>query len=103
MSRSLNRTVGEPDPILVSDGRTSGYAYIPSSKKELTLDTVMSLDAAGANFHDLGDMVPGTFQINHLNRRIPAGGNIVFLDGHVAWRHFDEMRVRASEMVHFWW
>jgi prepilin-type N-terminal cleavage/methylation domain-containing protein/prepilin-type processing-associated H-X9-DG protein len=31
---------------------------------------------------------------SHLNGRRPAGGNILYLDGHVSWRNFREMRVR---------
>ena len=33
---------------------------------------------------------------SHLNGRAPTGGNILFLDGHVAWRKFAEMRLRID-------
>jgi prepilin-type N-terminal cleavage/methylation domain-containing protein/prepilin-type processing-associated H-X9-DG protein len=35
---------------------------------------------------------------------LPAGGNLLFLDGHVEWRKFQAMRVRTDGSVpHFWW
>ena len=39
----------------------------------------------------------------HLNGRIPAGGNIAFLDGHIEWRRFEKMRVRTTGGPSFWW
>jgi prepilin-type processing-associated H-X9-DG protein len=39
-----------------------------------------------------------------MDSREPNGGNIGFLDGHVAWRHFKEMYERYSvQGVVFWW
>ena len=44
---------------------------------------------------------------NHLKDGHPAGGNILFLDGHVAWRHFTEMEHRWFFNHYgnpcFWW
>ena len=41
---------------------------------------------------------------NHVKRNvIPAGGNIVFADGHVDWRSFNEMEVRLSQNPTHWW
>ena len=39
----------------------------------------------------------------HLNGRIPAGGNLVFLDGHTEWKPFERMRVRTVGDPSFWW
>ena len=33
---------------------------------------------------------------SHLDQNRPAGGNILFLDGHVTWRKFDNMKVRHN-------
>jgi prepilin-type processing-associated H-X9-DG protein len=30
---------------------------------------------------------------SHLEKNLPAGGNILFLDSHVAWRKFGEMKM----------
>jgi prepilin-type N-terminal cleavage/methylation domain-containing protein/prepilin-type processing-associated H-X9-DG protein len=35
--------------------------------------------------------------------KMPAGGNITFLDGHVAWRKFPQMIVRTWNDPQFWW
>jgi prepilin-type processing-associated H-X9-DG protein len=40
----------------------------------------------------------------HLDGRLPIGGNLAMLDGHVEWRDFDKMipRTQGSSPV-FWW
>jgi prepilin-type processing-associated H-X9-DG protein len=47
---------------------------------------------------------------NHLRRGArPAGGNVLFVDGHVQWRRFEEMERRWSWLGQdypnpsFWW
>ncbi len=37
------------------------------------------------------------------SRALPSGGNIAFLDGHVAWRKFDKMTLRTTAFAYFWW
>ena len=41
---------------------------------------------------------------SHLNGNRPAGGNILFLDGHVAWRPFSQMQLRTARGIRpgFW-
>lgn len=39
----------------------------------------------------------------HLNQSMPAGGNLLFLDSHVEWRKFQQMRVRTTGDPAFWW
>lgn len=41
---------------------------------------------------------------SHLNGQRPAGGNILFTDGHVAWRNFREMQMRTFRGIRpaFW-
>ncbi|HWY31733.1 MAG TPA: prepilin-type N-terminal cleavage/methylation domain-containing protein [Candidatus Acidoferrum sp.] len=39
----------------------------------------------------------------HLVGTIPAGGNIVFKDGHVLWRKFEVMNPISSSGPTFWW
>jgi prepilin-type processing-associated H-X9-DG protein len=38
-----------------------------------------------------------------LNGSIPAGGNLLYLDGHTAWVKFQQMVVRTSGDPSFWW
>jgi len=41
----------------------------------------------------------------HLKGSMPAGGNLTMLDGHVEWRKFENMVVRAGAggTPYFWW
>jgi prepilin-type processing-associated H-X9-DG protein len=29
----------------------------------------------------------------HLYKKLPSGGNLLFLDSHVGWRHYQEMKL----------
>jgi prepilin-type N-terminal cleavage/methylation domain-containing protein/prepilin-type processing-associated H-X9-DG protein len=43
-------------------------------------------------------------QTSHMAGRLPAGGNILYLDGHSAWKKFDKMVVRTDgSYPSFWW
>lgn len=39
----------------------------------------------------------------HMKGSVPAGGNLLFLDGHAEWRRFEEMVVRTQIGMPFWW
>ena len=39
----------------------------------------------------------------HLNGKLPSGGNLGMLDGHVEWRKFPAMHVRTVQGPYFWW
>lgn len=79
-----------------------------ASETELVTDATLSTgpDANTASF----DRVPGALSLcqlydrtNHLKRAMPEGGNILFLDGHTAWRPFSEMQRRYGGSPSFWW
>lgn len=80
----------------------------PPSERVLSADAILSL---GANETDRkqnrydrifgGSAIP--HRSPHLDGRMPAGGNLVFLDGHTAWRRFSKMRVRTDGNPPFWW
>ncbi len=42
-------------------------------------------------------------QAPHLNGKVPAGGNLLLLDGHAEWRKFQAMKVRTTGGPSFWW
>ncbi len=42
-------------------------------------------------------------QSPHVSRRIPLGGNLAMLDGHVEWRKFQKMKVVTTGGPAFWW
>ena len=86
--------------------------------RELIADVMISTGATlpatpADNFVD----VAGGFYLHHLSahvqRGMPAGGNIVFKDGHAQWRKFNastasannnDTKVRTgSNTPHFWW
>jgi prepilin-type N-terminal cleavage/methylation domain-containing protein/prepilin-type processing-associated H-X9-DG protein len=39
----------------------------------------------------------------HLNGKLPEGGNLLFADGRVQWKRFQEMHVRTDGGPSFWW
>lgn len=39
----------------------------------------------------------------HMKGRLPAGGNLQFLDGHTEWKRFEAMTVRTQVGMPFWW
>ena len=47
----------------------------------------------------------GTFDLvpHRASNGDPAGGNLLFVDGHVEWRDFSAMEIRHSNTVGFWW
>lgn len=43
-------------------------------------------------------------QAPHMSTgKLPAGGNLLMLDGHSEWRRFEKMRVRTDGQPAFWW
>jgi prepilin-type N-terminal cleavage/methylation domain-containing protein len=42
---------------------------------------------------------------SHLNAPLPAGGELLFLDGHVSWQKWKDMRLRTTSgfAPQFWW
>ena len=40
---------------------------------------------------------------NHVRNDRPSGGNIAYVDGHVKWRHFQDMRIRYTQGPYHWW
>ncbi len=77
-----------------------------AGEKELAVDAVISFTGGRHGTFDR-NTYPGEKRpdrTNHLDGTRPAGGNILFLDGHVAWRDFEDMddtKVRGMPM--FWW
>jgi prepilin-type N-terminal cleavage/methylation domain-containing protein/prepilin-type processing-associated H-X9-DG protein len=71
-----------------------------STDTELVTDAVITQDGVvwGAN----GGFV-NKHGTSHMLKGKPEGGNILFMDGHVDWRPFKDMKLRAqSGNVQFW-
>ena len=81
-----------------------GETIEPSaSERELILDTVVS--QGRDNFTRIQGGWSQLHRTSHLDssRKKPSGGNILFLDGRVAWRDFKFMQIRTRGSPEFWW
>jgi prepilin-type N-terminal cleavage/methylation domain-containing protein/prepilin-type processing-associated H-X9-DG protein len=58
---------------------------------ELGVDATLSQNGSFIN-------VTGTFNhtSSHVRGSLPLGGNVIYMDGHVAWRPFSDMKVRTG-------
>lgn len=99
ITESLN-----PAPWRMRDG--SEYEPGPSAR-------VIAADGTLSNGSNESDRTKNTYtkidggwrghQAAHLEGRLPAGGNLLMLDGHAEWRKFQKMVVRTTGTPSFWW
>jgi len=84
----------------------------PITERPLIADATISENRTpsdpGSFVSVLGGFSPGGKTLPHISPHLkgtlPAGGNIAFKDGHVAWRPFKDMNQRASGISRgFWW
>lgn len=93
----------------------AGVTYPPqsTSARILMADAVISKPHNADEAHrwlnsyiNIKGGYPKLHQTAHLDKTMPAGGNVGMLDGHVEWRKFLQMQVRtdpASPNPVFWW
>jgi type II secretory pathway pseudopilin PulG len=105
--------------ILLEPPKINSFTFAPvppNSERVLLADATISENAAGTPAVPAAagsfTIVVGGFSVNgtllphlspHLKGSLPAGGNLAFKDGHVAWRRFAEMQQRAVSQRGFWW
>jgi prepilin-type processing-associated H-X9-DG protein len=71
--------------------------------------TVNADGTAGPTTAGAWDSTQGGYRIPHtsahLNGKVPAGCNVLFLDSHVEWRPFNKMRLASAPGAapQFWW
>jgi prepilin-type N-terminal cleavage/methylation domain-containing protein/prepilin-type processing-associated H-X9-DG protein len=69
-------------------------------------DSELAVDDTLSQNGNFGSIMGGWYLphiTSHLRNGKPIGGNIVYLDGHVAWRPFSDMRARcAAGNIQFW-
>jgi prepilin-type N-terminal cleavage/methylation domain-containing protein/prepilin-type processing-associated H-X9-DG protein len=76
---------------------------------ELLTDATLSTgpDADTASFTEVRGGLWDRWQIydrtNHLSHGKPIGTNVLFVDGHLEWRHFRDMVVRYTVPPYHWW
>jgi prepilin-type N-terminal cleavage/methylation domain-containing protein/prepilin-type processing-associated H-X9-DG protein len=77
---------------------------LPSADTELAADAAPSntTNAAGP-FGGVKGGFTDLHQVSHVGRNsVPEGVNVLFMDGHVAWRPFDQMKVRTTSAPYWW-
>lgn len=93
---TLRRLVGN---MVVPGGKfLTGKLYVESLVMSQPASTELSADAT-LSVNGVFDFIQGGFAVPHKspntdNFGAPTGGNIGFLDGHVAWRPFSEMQIQ---------
>lgn len=70
---------------------------------ELMFDAIPS---RGTNeFRNVPSNLVPFHRAGHMNKQLPSGGNVLFLDGHASWRPFKSMKMRYltnDRDVRFW-
>jgi prepilin-type processing-associated H-X9-DG protein len=78
----------------------------PSSRvivADATLSNSPNRTGGGRNFTKVDGGWAGHSSA-HLNGQLPAGGNVLMLDGHAEFRSFAQQQVRTDGSApHFWW
>ena len=91
--------------------RIAGQEYNPGpSERVVSADATLSI---GENMNDRSKnrytKIDGGWrghQSAHMGAKLPAGGNILYLDGHTEWKKFEKMIVRTRDNggnPAFWW
>jgi prepilin-type N-terminal cleavage/methylation domain-containing protein/prepilin-type processing-associated H-X9-DG protein len=82
---------------------------LSAADSELVSDVVVSEGTgAAARYRQVTtsnpQIIPNGFNTSHMAKKVPAGGNILFQDGHVSWRGFREMNIWLDWTLdrHFW-
>ena len=101
LNASLRNKANYQDKNVARKNPITGMAS--AAETELAMDSVISHD--GGQF----DGIKGGYATPHLSSHMsqktnkPEGGNILMMDGHVEWRPFGDMVIRAkSGNVEFW-
>jgi|ERR1035437_575791 prepilin-type processing-associated H-X9-DG protein len=71
---------------------------VPLADTELVADVVVS-EGTGQTSDKFSDVYPSNraelpkgYNSSHMSGRLPGGGNILFMDNHVSWRRFRDMK-----------
>ena len=75
----------------VTKTTTPRPGYSVSSTEILTDAIIFENGLGGRIYVNIGAAGGTTVRSAHLNANVPSGGNIMFLDGHVEWRNFQQM------------
>lgn len=81
---------------------------IPVSERVVVADAILSnganeKDPSKNRFTGIRGGWSKAHDSAHISGKLPKGGNLLFLDGHVEWRKFEKMKVRTDGDPSFWW
>jgi prepilin-type N-terminal cleavage/methylation domain-containing protein/prepilin-type processing-associated H-X9-DG protein len=84
-----NRKIIAPDDEVhtIGTGRSAVQVVKTDAMRELAVDAVLS----SGNTYTVSGGAPTPHRSNHMDGSVPAGGNVLFLDGHVEWRPWSAM------------
>jgi prepilin-type processing-associated H-X9-DG protein len=106
-STNWNSTL-TPQPIQIGFGRY--FTPLPSNRVLLADATISAYNQNNEALRDTYNYInivggtPMTLLSPHLIGKIPAGGNLGMLDGHVEWRKFQDLHPRTTGISPvFWW
>ena len=93
-----------------SDYTLDSGIKVPSSRRPLVVDAVISSGVTLASFENAGGGLPVNVS-NHMNGAIPLGGHTGYVDAHVVWRSFamasssnpTGFNYRNTGVPRFWW
>ena len=88
LAGGVSYSPGPAERVIVADGTLS----MGSNETDRTKNRYKNIDG-GWKGH----------QAPHLSSLLPAGGNLLMLDGHAEWRNFDKMKIRTTGDPSFWW
>jgi prepilin-type processing-associated H-X9-DG protein len=89
--------------------QTFGAGYTippqPASQRVLAADATITHPGTPPNYVQIAGGYRVFHICPHLDGFIPAGGNVIMLDGHVQWRNFSQMQLRttSSAQTLFYW
>lgn len=72
---------------------THGRGPLPVANTELIVDATISVLAptGGRRYVDIGAAGGSKVRTAHLEKSVPSGGNVCFLDNHIEWRKYSAM------------
>jgi prepilin-type processing-associated H-X9-DG protein len=87
-------------PLVNGHGYQRVITVLGSTQVEVVADVNASQQLHFAGIADEASLAHAS---NHLRRDLPAGGNVLYLDGHAAWRPFSDMAVHCIRGDVFMW
>ncbi len=91
--RLITTLTNAAQAVVVADATCSEGARVKDGK----------YDSGGSFTRIMGGWVK-PHRTSHLNGKLPSGAQLLYLDNHVAWQRFNEMRLRSpSGFVPQWW